>query len=665
MHDRLNIDFETRSPVNLKKSGVYPYALDPDTDIWCMAYAFGDEEPELWFPGDVPPPTVVEHVEAGGEVRAWNANFERIIWNMILRPRYGFPKLLIEQTYDTMIEAMAMNLPRGLGQCARVLNLEQEKDDEGRTLMLKMSKPVGGWKAKPPYRWYDDPEDIARLGRYCQQDVRTERAIGELLVRLTPMERENYELDQRVNDRGILIDTALVDGALKLIEVETERVNARVSELTEGDAESVTQVAALTRWLQERGVLPPDTVDEDGNPEENPDANLQKLTVQGLLSDPSTHEIEREVLRLRADAGRTSLGKFKKVADVLCPDDRVRGQLLHHAASTGRWAGRLLQPQNFPRPFVPDYASYVPLIRAADAEAIRELHPSVMDVLVSNLRSMFIARPGRRFLSADYSQIEARITCWLGGEEFREKEYEKMAAAIYGVPWEEIGKDSEERGIGKNVVLGCGFGMGAEKFADYTYKATGIRIEDELAQKAVNTYREQKPGVKDYWYKIEAAAKRAVAHPGEVVPCPAGKVRYVVRGQFLWCILPSGRPIAYCLPQIRNVSVPWSETEKRAAVTFMGINTYTRRWQRNTLYGGLQTENVVQAIARDVMVHGMRGVENAGYPVVLTVHDEVLAEAPEDYGSLEEFEQIMSDAPTWIKGCPIEVEGWEGDRWRK
>lgn len=639
---RLNIDFETRSPVPLKKSGVYPYALHPETGIWCMAYAFGDDEPEVWTPDSaLIPPDVIGHVLHGGHVRAWNANFERLIWNMILAPRFGFPKLTIEQLHDTMAEAVAMALPRHLGQCAAALGLEQQKDDVGHRLMLKMSRPKKGGG------WHDDPEDLARLIEYCRQDVRTERAIGKLMVPLTKAERETYILDQRINDRGVRIDVPLVQVAQDLVSLETDRANARISEITEGDATSITQVAALTVWLKDQGLA----ID-----------NLQKQTVIELLKDDSLPPEVREALLLRQDAGRTSLAKWNKVDDVLCPDDRARGMLLYHAASTGRWAGRLIQPQNFPRPYIPDYQDYVPRLLAGEAldldlpEGI-----SMMDVLVSNLRSMFVPARGHRFLSADYSQIEARITCWYGGETFRDHEYERMAGAIYGVPWEEIGKDSEERQIGKNTVLGAGFGMGAAKFVDYVYKATGIEPPIEMAQKAIDTYREQKAGVKNYWYTIEGAAKRAVMNPGEVVSL--GSIKYVVRSQFLWCILPSRRPLAYALPEIRMRETPWGEM--RPSLTAMGVNTYTRKWQRNTLYGGLLTENVVQATARDVMVEGMKRLEAAGYPIVLTVHDEILAEVPDGHGSLEDFKSIMSEVPAWAPGLPVEVEGKEGTRWRK
>ena len=238
-----------------------------------------------------------------------------------------------------------------------------------------------------------------------------------------------------------------------------------------------------------------------------------------------------------------------------------------------------------------------------------------------------------------------------------------MAAAIYQVPVEEIENPSERRTVGKNTVLGCGFQMGAETYATQIHKQTGIRVPDELAERAVQTYRALKPGVVQFWYDIEAAAMDAVSSPGQITHVGVGgQCRFVVRGNFLWCILPSGRPLAYALPRVAERMTKWGP---KIGLQFTGVNGYTKRWETRHAYGGFLTENVVQATARDLMAQAMLRLDASGYPVVLTVHDEIVTEPRQKFGSVEEFTQIMAAVPAWLEGCPVEVEAWRGPRYRK
>jgi DNA polymerase len=329
-------------------------------------------------------------------------------------------------------------------------------------------------------------------------------------------------------------------------------------------------------------------------------------------------------------------------------------------ADTGRWAGRLIQPQNFPRPSLDDPEALIPLVMAGDYEAIAEVaHP--MEGLSSLLRSMLVARAPARFLCADFSAIEGWVVAWLAGQEGMTS-YEEMAARIFNKKVSEIAKDSEERMVGKVAVLGCGYGMGRKKFRDTVKAWTGLEISEELADKAVTTYRSVNDQIQSLWYELERAALEAVAQPGKITRAGRrGLIRYRVKGQYLWCVLPSGRPLCYPLPKLVDSLTPWGEVKK--AVEISTTNSYTRKWERRTLYGGLQTENVVQAVARDVMAEAMLRVEEAGYPVVLTVHDEILAEA--ETGSLDHFNELMSVTPEWAPELVVKVEGWEGERYRK
>lgn len=683
----MNVDFESRSPIDLRKAGVYAYSEDPDTDIWCMSYAFGDEEPQTWLPGEPVPQRVKAHVEEGGEIRAWNAQFERVMWWVILTPRYGFPRPAAEQFVCTAAEARAMGLPGSLGWCAQVLKVEEEKDDEGRRLMIKMARPIKrkGKKLRSPYEWHDDPADISRLGLYCEQDVRTERAIMGRLMPLPPAERAVYLLDQLVNDRGIRVDLDLVAALMERVKKETAEANARLAELTDGAVTAVTQTARLRDWcnyrFEEAGVLTgekwPWPVSKAGRlaPSEVPvedetDPITLPLYIPGVAADvvrevllrPDIPTDVREALEIRQDAGKTSPGKLKAmVKGIGRRDDRARGLLLYHGAATGRWSGMRVQPQNFPRPDLKNPEAYIPEVLSS---GFIPDDVSAMSVITSLLRSCFVASEGNRLVAADFSQIEARVTHWFAGQPWEDNPYERMAGFIYDKPWEEINKDSDERQIGKNTVLGAGFGMGWEKFIDYVYAATGVRISEEEARKAITKYREKNHHVQQFWSDIEAAARYAVVRPGEIGRCGVGgEVQYLMSGAWLLCRLPSGRALAYANPKIVMRKTPWGQM--RPSLTAMGINTYTRKWSRNSLYGGLLTENVVQATARDLMVAGMARIERAGYPVVLTVHDEIIADVPEGHGSLEEFEALMAHVPAWARGVPVEVEGWEGERWRK
>ncbi len=629
----LSLDFETRSHVSLPKVGAYRYAAHPSTEIICMSWAIGwDMSPVTWVPGE---PIPREFAEWKGPYRAWNAGFERLIWHHILRLESYLKLPALDRWYDTAAEAAALSLPRALGKAADVLQVPIQKDAEGRKLMLKYSKPRK--RKGRPLEWWSDPADLQRIYRYCETDVAAEREVARIMPHL--LERDVWLLDQRVNDRGIRLDMPLVRAAQAAVEEEREKANARISELTQGDADSVTKVAALTKWINER------------YPEVD---NLRKDTVKVALSNGPPEDV-REALQLRQDVGRTSLAKWFKVDDVVGYRDRARGLLRYHAAGTGRWGGQLLQPQNFPRPTVPDVESLIPALLRGESPG--------MEALVSLLRSMVIPADGHRFMSGDYSQIELRILAWLSGGTWLDKPYHRMAGVIYGVPWETIEKDTPEYGIGKNAELGCGYGMGWKKFKDYVYTATGSTPDDDMAKRAVYAYRDSHKNVTNYWREVEEAALAALRNPDEVQR--VGRVRYLAQGQFLWAVLPSGRGIGYALPKIVMQETPWGT--ERPAIQYEGIDTRSggRVWGTIQTYGGHLVENIVQAVARDIMAEAMLRLEAAGYPVVLTVHDEILCEVPEGQGSLEEFEQLMTVKPTWGETAPVEAECWEGDRWRK
>lgn len=658
----LSLDFETRSTLDRRRVGVYNYARHPTTDVWCMAWAFGADEPAIWLPGTPMPNDILTHVREGGMVRGWNVAFERVVWNLCLRRLdRSLPKLRRAQCYDTAADAAALALPRRLEDAARALGLDAQKDAAGARLMMQMARSRKPTRANPS-PWWDDEARRTRLNEYCMQDVRTERAIAGVVPALPEYERRVYLLDQTINDRGMLLDMPLIEAARRMAQMVGQRANTRLAELTDGAVTGVTQTSAMLRWVQQYGL---------------PIRNLRKDTVRGALTNTTALDPRvREVLLLRSDAAKSSVAKLKAMQEYACPDGRARGMLLYHGASTGRWSGKGIQPQNFPRGTVPQPEQYIDRIMAGDYAGIEVGHP-VLSVISSLLRSMLIATPGHRFLAGDFAQIEARILAWLAQQDdllhlfaTGGAVYETMAAYIYGRDVSEIKTPSEERQIGKNVILGAGYGMGAETFAKQVHMQTGLRMSVGESRLAIATYRDVYPDIPRFWGDVERAAMNAVQSPDTV--WAAGRrdsVRFQRKGEYLWCILPSGRMLAYMRPRLGSRTMSWTDYRGKpvvkTALSCEGVQSLTRKWVRQWTYGGHLVENIVQATARDIMASAMLRVEEAGYPVVLSVHDEIVADVPLRHGSVEEFEQLLSAVPQWAGDLPVAAEVWEGDRYRK
>lgn len=648
----VRLDFETRSTVDIKATGVYPYAAHPSTDIWCMAYAFDDEEPLLWRPDLPADPRLVEHIKAGGEMHAWNAQFERNMWG-IMRRRYGWPMVDLGQWHCSMALAASYGLPLSLDQSSRALGLDITKDSEGHRLMMQMCRPrrVEGDKVV----WWDVAEKLIRLGEYCKQDVRTERAVSQRLEPMPDSERRVWLLDQTINDRGMGLDHELAQAAMEFSEIAVDKANRELASLTDGEV-SITNAASLASWLNKNGMST---------------KGVAKAAVSEMLKRPSTEVVEK-VLRIRQEAAKSSAAKYDTMlAWGSAPDGRMHGMLQYHGAHTGRWAGRGPQPQNFPRGTVENIEAFVPLVLERDVETVDLLAPP-MEVVSTMLRSAMKAAPGRRLLAADYAAIEARVVAWLAGQSDLVADfaagrdiYKVLASDIFGVPVDSIGKGSMERFVGKTAVLGLGFQMGAGRFKDTCYLQGGVTISDDLAKRTVDAYRTKYDSIKRLWAALESAAICAVSgEPKKLKACDVS-YRYDPESNFLFCRLPSGREIKYFDPIVQDEPLPWDAAQTRPRVTVMGMDSFTKQWTRYGLYGGLQTENIVQAVARDLLAEAMLRLEESGYAVVLTVHDEVICERDKGAGSLEEFMELMKTTPSWADGCPVNVEGWEGERYKK
>lgn len=663
----LHIDFETRATADLKKQGVYKYAGHPDTDVWCLAYAFDDEPVRVWRPGEKPPAEIVTHLMLqDGPVVGHNVGFEWAIWNAILVPRYGFPKLPIEQCYCTAAMAAAMALPRDLAGAAEAVNLETGKDMEGRRLMLQMMKPRKVL-SDGKLIWWDVPEKVDRLVAYCRQDVETERALEKKLLPLRPRERELWLLDHKINARGVKVDLRAVRGALDVVDVAKADYDALIAEITGGAVTAVTKAHDLAQWCTVRGV---------------PTDSVAKGRVKELLAGILPGDV-RAALLVRQEAAKSSTAKLQAMVEAASSDGRARDMFMYHGASTGRWSGMRIQLQNMPRPKlkfgeIEEIIERVITVGRITVRELEMLYGSVPAALSDCLRSLLIADDGKDLISADFSNIEGRVLAWLAGEHwkleaFRQYDegtgpdlYIASYAKAFGVPIKSVTPD-QRQDVGKVMELAFGYGGGVGAWRNFD---PSDRFTDEQVDQTKRNWRDGHPAIAQFWRDLEDAALTAVRKPGTVQTAGhMSRIKYRVAGSFLWCQLPSGRCLSYAFPKIKKKLMPWTDDNDepvyKDAIHFMSVDSMTRKWGPDDTYGGKLAENVTQAVARDLLAEAMLRVDPLGYEVVMHVHDEIVAEIPEGFGDLAEFEQLMSILPPWAAGCPVSAAGWRGKRYRK
>lgn len=643
----LTIDFETRSEADLTKVGAYAYSCHPSTDVMCMAFGSEHLPTRIWLPGR-PFPFARNFKSI---VEAHNAEFEQCIWRNVMVPKYGWPEIPLERWRCSAAKSRYNSIPGKLEKGAEALGLTNRKDTTGHRLMLKMSKPRKPTKKDPDSPWHELPKDKVKLYAYCKQDVDVEKELSSKLRGMTRDEHEVWLLDQRMNARGLLIDIESVEGALGIIDEFQANLKPLVETASNYELTNLNQIAKVKEWCNEQGV---------------PIPNMQAATVEKWLEDDLPDSV-RDILRLRQGASKTSVKKLQAMKARRSPDGRCRGTVKYCGAErTARWSGAGIQTQNLPRGILGEL--WVPeafkAIREGSLDQL-SLLGDPMEVLSSCIRGMIIPAVGKRFLCADFSAIEARVLLWLAQdyetlEKFRQGVdlYKDMAARLYGVDYEDV--TPVMRQFGKKVILGLGYGMGWEKFYAECLKEK-IDVTVEFCKTAVDFYRDDAYYcVPALWKEHQAAAIRVI-ETGK--PIRVGAVVWGIRGDFLHATLPSRRCMSYYKPEIRWVKTPWGSTVK--ATTYMGVNSRTKQWEREQTYGGKLVENIVQATARDFMAESMLRVERAGYSPVLTVHDEVLCEDAEDFGSLEEFVGLMEQVPQWGEGCPISADGWEGERYKK
>lgn len=702
MGDTLYIDFETRSAEDIKPAGVHRYAQHPTTDALCLAIAFNDEKsevvPSIWLTGFIPE-RVTEHIKAGKRVVAHNATFELAIWNLLCVEKYGWVPLPPEIVSCTMARAYAMGLPGQLDAAAAAMGIEQRKDQKGHRLMLKMSRPKKYDPHLDVLEWHEADGDLSLLYEYSAQDVVVERELDKRLLKLSASEQKLWLIDHEINNRGVAVDTLSAITAVDIVKSEEERLNSAIREVTDNFVATYNSNVALKNWLNHQGV---------------PATGVAKNEVITLLAKTDLPQHCRRALEVRQEAAKSSTKKLQAILNGACLDGRIRGILQYYAAHTGRWGGRRLQPQNFPRPMLlkqPQIEEVMSMLQErSDVDnliaEIDLLYGPVMTVLSECLRAFITAGKGQDLFAADFSSIEARVLAWLADDEpslhvFRThgKAYEAAAAEIHGVDISTISKEDFRRQLGKIAVLSLGFEGGVGAFQsmarnhgvsiapvakilwakathehrsramdrwESTGKKTGIDKAEWIGSELIKlAWRAAHPAIVQYWGKVNAAAIAAVKSPG-FISSVDDKVRFVMRGSFLFCQPPSGRCLCYPYPKVELKPTPWGQ--KREMLTYKYVDSVINKWVRGATYGGSIVENIVQAVARDILAEAIvRVEERTAWNVVLHVHDEIVAEADSTLGpsALEVFESAVQETPPWARGLPISAKGWRGKRYRK
>lgn len=638
----LGIDIETYSSEDIA-NGVYRYADAEDFTILLFAYSVNDGPVLITdiAQGEEIPPRIVEALTDPHVIKtAFNAAFERTCLNKF----FGL-NMDAEQWECTMVRSAMLGLPLSLDAVGRVLKLEQQKMQEGKSLIRYFSCPCkptkvnGGRTRNLPQH---APDKWATFKRYCIRDVEVEQAIRRITAayRIPESEHRLYVADQRINDRGVLVDMDLVTQAIRMDAAYKGRLNAEAMEISGLD--NPNSVAQLKAWLEKETDT---TVDK-----------LSKKDLPALLASADNDKVER-MLRIRQEMAKTSTKKYEAMRKTACSDGRVRGLLQFYGANrTGRWAGRLVQVQNLPQNHLEDLDYARSLVKSGDLSAVELLFGNVPDTLSQLIRTAFIAKDGCTFLVCDFSAIEARVIAWLAGEQWRlevfrthGKIYEASASMMFHVPVDEITKTDPRRQKGKIAELALGYqgGVGAMK----TMGGESMGLTEEEMSEIVDNWRNANPAIVRLWKDVEAAARMVIRY-GE--PVSVKGLKFFMSLGAMMIQLPSGRCLSYPRPSV-GVNRFGSES-----ICYEGVSQTTKQWCQQETYGGKLVENIVQGIARDCLAITILRLEEKGYPIVFHVHDEVIIEAPENDGvhTLQGVEEIFRMPITWAPGLPLKGAGY-------
>lgn len=660
MAHHLSIDLETYSSVPIAKAGAYKYVQSPDFEILLFAYSVDGSPVEIvdLAQGEILPDWLYEAVKSPDFIKhAYNAAFE---W-YCLSKFYGF-LLPVDQWRDTMLHGLYCGYTAGLDATGKALGLpaEKQKLSVGKALIRYFCVPCaptqsnGGRTRNYPKH---DPDKWNLFKTYCLGDVVTEMEIDRRLSNFPvpdAIERQ-WQTDLLINARGVAVDMGLVQGALEIDAAARDSLTKEAIEITGLD--NPNSVSQLAKWLEQAT--------------ETSVTDLRKDTVAQMLESQAVTGSANRVLEIRQELGKTSTKKYNAIEAAVCGDGRVRGLLQFYGANrTGRWAGRLVQVQNLPRTYIEQLDLARGAVRNKQGDKLRVLFGSVPDTLSQLIRTSFIASPGNKLVDADFSAIEARVISWLAGEQWRlevfrthGKIYEASASQMFGVPIEKIKKGNPEYSLRqKGKVAELALGYQGSSGALIAMGALKMGIPEEDLPDIVSRWREANKRIVDLWYSLEGAAVSVIQ-----TGAPVG-VRGLVLARefdiengldFLTITLPSQRKLYYAKPELGENQ--WN----RPSILYRGVNQTTKQWTQLETYGGKLVENVVQAIARDCLAIAIGHLEEAGFPVVFHVHDEVVIDCPIEKADLDRVVQLMTQPIPWAQDLPLNADGWVGDYFRK
>lgn len=646
---KLSCDIETFSDVDLIRCGVYKYADSPNFEMLLFAYAVDDGDVHIIdiAGGEELPEEIIQVIKSDTVVKtAYNAQFERVCLSRYLKLPEG-EYLNPQSWYCTAVQAAELALPLSLADVGSVLGLERQKMTEGKELIKYFCVPCKPTKSNGNRTRNRPCHDINKwetFKKYCMRDVDVERQIADKLKMYPISDEEHrlYVLDQIINDRGVLVDCELAKQAVKLNSIQSAVAVEQAYMIT--GLENPNSVTQLKQWLKENGVEI---------------ESMSKKAVKSL-ADETDGDVSK-MLKLRLLMAKTSVKKYEAVIRSVCSDNRVHGMMRFCGANrTGRWSGNILQPQNLPQNHLPDLTLARDIVKDGDFEMLDMMFGNVPNVLSELIRTVLIPKPNHRFIVADFSAIEARVLAWIAGEQWRIDTFKNggdiycaSASKMFKVPVEKHGVNGELRQKGKISELACGYGgsVGALK----NMGAVEMGVQENELQGLINDWRNANPHIVRFWYEVGNAAMKAIK---EKTTVPLGKLVFAYERGILFIRLPSGRRLSYIKPRIGTNRFGGD------SITYMGINS-AKKWDRLETFGGKLTENIVQGTARDLLANALINAANAGYDTVFHVHDEIICEVPNGYGSVDELCKLMCIKPEWADGLPLNADGFECEYYKK
>ena len=636
----LSIDIETYSDIPIE-NGVHAYANSPNFDVLLLAYAI-----------DFYPVQIIDLTTE--ELPKWlisaltDENYIKCAFNVAFEfnclSRYLNLELDITQWSDTMVQVLEYGLPQSLEKCAEVLGLEHQKDKRGKALIKKFSVPnKNGNRVYPETDLLGIDEDWETFKDYCKQDVEVERAIRNYIPLPLRSEFNLWCIDQKINNRGVRLDVNFCNNAISIYDKYSNDCLERMKQLT--GLENPKSPKQLMSWLSSKGIKTD---------------KLDKSTVLDLLQQNIPIDV-KEVLQLRREISKTSIKKYYTMIESKSQNNRLRGILQFYGTRTGRWAGRIIQPQNLPQNHITDLDLARSLVSSNDYNSFYMCY-DVAQTLSELIRTALIPSDGCRFIVSDFSAIEARVIAWVSGEQWRLDVFKNngdiycaSASQMFKVPVEKHGINGHLRQKGKIAELALGYGGSVGALKSMGALKMGI-VEDEL-QPLVDQWRESNPHITKLWKDIENATIRVIK--GGRAETINGLITIHRDLDNLYIRLPNERRLTYRNPQLVT------NRFGKSAIGYMGINQTTKKWEVVETFGGKLTENIIQAIARDCLAENIIKLENLGFKIVFHVHDEVIIDCPVGVSSAEEISQIMGEPISWAKGLPLKAEAYECNYYKK